>query len=144
MTTDRFKAYSQHGDYMGTFSADRVYGDEDPLECDITQRLIDGKIMQRGETLVKVLLSDAARLGGNPVVRFFIMGSGSHRTIAAAFNDQDPVPVRAVDVDLSFEQFFSLFRNFQLSILPRAFDAGNKRHTESNRTGPLPAKRLGF
>jgi len=144
MTIHSFKASSQHGDFKGTFSADRVYGSASPLECDITQMLIAGKIMNQGEALVKILLSDSTRIDGNPVVRFFIMESGGDQTNAAAFNDQEPVPVRTVDVDLSFEQFFKMFRNFQLSLFPRAYEPSDKRHNELSHNGPLPASILGF
>ncbi|HCG7925592.1 hypothetical protein [Vibrio parahaemolyticus] len=121
MYSETFKASVQYGDWKGTCAAD----DADTVGA--STWLKDNNHMSDDEFLIGVKMFAGENHGEHrdPVsVSFMILPLESGQTVEQKISTSDgPVEVKVVRVDMDIQEFFALFKRFEVA-LPRskAFD----------------------
>lgn len=114
MSTEFFKASVQYGDYKGTAAAD---GHDNYT---IDNYMITQGLKTSNDRIVGIKLWSGevhGELQNQPVsVIAYLMDSPSFEVVSAAIDGTDPVPVRQVRFEVSLEQFFGLFKRFEIAI----------------------------
>lgn len=114
---DTFKASVQYGDFKGTSAADRADNGHD-----LDTFLKDKGLIQPDEFLIAASLWVGESKGGAPGNAYikaylFNTAGGNHGSVKEALDNMlDPIPVRAVDVPVSAEQFVSFFKRFSVML----------------------------
>lgn len=117
MYSDTFKASVQYGDWKGTCAAD------DADDADASSWLKDNDYMKDNEFLIGVKMFAGENHGEHrdPVsVSFMILPLEKGQTVdqkIAASNG--PVEVKVIRVDMGIQEFFALFKRFEVA-LPRS------------------------
>jgi len=126
----QFKASVQYGDFKGTAAADNADGDHGLND------FIKGKgLIQDGEFLIAASLwvgdSAGGKLGHTYIhAHLFNHGESNHDTVKAALDAMDgPIPVRAVDVEVTPEQFISFFKRFSVVLTRPSLHLDGREYT---------------
>lgn len=114
---ESFKASTQYGDWTGSVSADnhdRV-GMRDFLK--------EKGLIKDGEFPISASIwigeNHGERLGRISIQAYIFQGEG-HDTIKDAIGKmREPIPVKIIDLDISLEEFFVLFKRFNLFLNAR-------------------------
>lgn len=117
MTTTNFHASAKYGDWKGTASAD----DHDHI--DFRDYLKSNGYMKDGEFLVGIETSQAEVAEStlkNPlyVSVLIVESTNAYDTVAEQVKHQVPLQVRRERLRLNVEEFFGLFKRFEISISP--------------------------
>jgi hypothetical protein len=108
---ESFKASAQYGDWKGTVAADSQ-------PSGLREWLEENKLIEDGEFLVAATLYVSEHNFDSPHVRAFVFENArkfeSVRDAIAA--TKGPIPVREVRVNLSTEEFFDLFKRFDVML----------------------------
>jgi hypothetical protein len=111
MTT--FGAGTQYGDWNGDVSAD----DADTLR--IQQYVRDKGLLKKGEFLVGIEFYQA----GSLYLKGLVINYADHDTVVEALAKlPDPLPLRQIDLALSHDEFFKLFKRFSIALQPRKIE----------------------
>jgi hypothetical protein len=108
-----FKASVQYGDFKGTAAADNADGEHD------LNHFLKGKgLIQDDEFLVAASMwvgeSSGGKLGRS-YVKAYLYDKADHDTVKAALEaTEGPIQVRAVDVEVTPEQFISFFKRLEV------------------------------
>jgi hypothetical protein len=115
-----FKASTQYGDWKGSASADR--SDANTLRDLLEQQ----GLLRAGEFLVGAKLwvgeNHNNKLGRVIVTAYLIDGSHFDNVKQAIADAGDGLKLREVDVALTLEEFFSLFKRFEVSLSDPSFE----------------------
>lgn len=123
MSTDVFKASVQYGDYKGTTAADD-HGDHTISDYMNAQGLKSGEERILGLKLWSGEVHGSVQ--NQPVgVTAYLIASESFEEVRDALASTDPVIVKEVRFEVSLEQFFGLFKRFEIAIT--RFDELNGR-----------------
>jgi hypothetical protein len=114
MTTERFRASVQYGDFKGTAAADGADRN------DASQWLTDRGLKAEHEFLVglTLLVGENRGVHEDPVsVRFLLAERGDHDTVKAAIDSSNEAfPVRCVRTEMPIAEFLGLFKRFSVYI----------------------------
>ncbi|HYG49230.1 MAG TPA: hypothetical protein VD846_14960 [Allosphingosinicella sp.] len=122
-----FKAGVQYGDFEGSAAADRA--DQD----DLGDYLRKNGLMQPGEFLVAAEVWIGENHGGvvkNPFIRALVVNAPDYDGAVREVLNQDPVPVRKIDLPLSLNDFIGLFKRFAVTLTIRGGDLHGKDYKE--------------
>jgi len=122
-----FKAAVQYGDFEGTAAADRAD------KNDLGDYLRSNGLMQAGEFLVAVELWVGENHGGKvaqPSIRALVVDAPDYDGAVRNVLNQDPVPVRKIDLPISLDQFLGLFKRFAVTLTIRGGELGGKDYRE--------------
>ena len=122
MEQETFEASVQYGDFSGSVAA--VRGDRES----ITDWLSSRELLQPGETVCGITLSIGENHGdeiANPVQITIYLWSGVSidELNSAIHTTSSPLTVRRVETVMTFPEFFSLFKRFNLTLSPRMHGA---------------------
>lgn len=115
MITETFKAGSHYGDFTGTAAADSLefHGFQELLK---SQGLIkDEEYLVGIEASASAPLAAPAQINSLSVTALLTNNNGYQNT-QAAIDSGSPLKVRKVKLDIPIADFFSLFKQFQISI----------------------------
>src|SRR3979490_828679 len=105
-----FKAGVQYGDWDGTAAAD----DADHNHVSLQRYLDDNKLIQPDEFLIATSLwvgENHGKLGSVSVTAYLYKKAGGFDTVKAELDAlQGAIPVRKVDIELTLEEYFVLFK----------------------------------
>ena len=123
MHTTNFHASTKYADWKGTASAD----DHDHVT--VRQYLTDKGIMKAGEFLVgvettQVEVTEKTLTHPLYVTLYFVEKSGDYDTVAAQAASQKPLLVRKATTQIPVEEFFGLFKRFEIAITPHGLIDG--------------------
>ncbi len=122
-----FKAGVQYGDFEGTAAADRAD------RGDLREYLEAQNLIQPGEFLVAVELWIGENHSGKvaqPSIKALLVDAPDYDGAVRDVLNQDPVPVRKVDVPLTLEEFVGLFKRFAVTLTIRGGNLGGKDYNE--------------
>lgn len=112
--SERFKASVQYGDWEGTAAAD------DADEIDLDDILSKNGLKSDQEFLLGIEVFIGENHGGkveSPYVTVLLVDRGTFDDVDALLKGtKGPVPVKAVDVELTLEEFFGLFKRFSVNL----------------------------
>jgi hypothetical protein len=129
MTTGRFRAGVQYGDWKGTAAADDADGAYDLASVLEAKGLFDHKT----QFLVAAEIYVAENQGGKaeaPFIHAFIIDDDDD---AATLTDKlknrrDPIEVRHVEVELSIEELIGCFKRFSVVLTHRALGLEDREY----------------
>jgi hypothetical protein len=132
MATDRFRASVQYGDWEGTASADNAdHGDLRDLL--IKKNLMDGD----REFLVGATLWIGENHGGEvqaPFVHAILIEGREFDRIQPQLKQQDdPIPVRNLDLELTLEEFLGLFKRLSVVLTNRGLGLTDREYQWNER-----------
>lgn len=114
MTTQKFCAAVQYGDFKGTAAADKSDNH------DLRKYLESKNLINEGEFLVGVEMYSGEVHGpeqNKPVhVTVLLTKLDKFETVKAAIESGKPLNVREVRFELSLSQFFGMFKRFEICI----------------------------
>ncbi|MCF5747102.1 hypothetical protein [Pseudomonas tremae] len=114
MSTDFFKASVQYGDYKGSVAAD----DHDSYTID--HYMVSQGLKTSDDRIVGIKMWSGevhGNLQNQPVgITAYLIESPGFDEVSTAINGPDPIPVKQVSFDVSLEQFFGLFKRFEIAI----------------------------
>lgn len=122
-----FRAGVQYGDFGGTAAADRADG------SDLGDYLRSNNLMHENEFLVAAELWIGENHRGvvaKPHIRALVVDAPDYDGAVKDVLNQDPVPVRKIDVDLTLEGFIGLFKRFAVTLTVRGGDLEAKDYKE--------------
>lgn len=122
-----FKAGVQYGDFKGTAAADRA--DKD----DVTDYLRSNGLIQAGEFLVAVELWVGENHAGKvaqPSIRALVVDAPDYDGAVREVLNQNPVPVRAINLPITLDQFLGLFKRFAVTLTIRGGELDGKEYRE--------------
>ncbi len=106
------KASVQYNDWTGTCAADNA-GDRAML-CFLTER----GLINDTECLVGIELwigeNHAGKVEQPYVTAFVIEGHKDHDDVTKLIGETNPIPMKRIDVEISLNEFLSLFKRFDL------------------------------
>jgi hypothetical protein len=115
----KFTASVQYGDWKGTVAADNA--DRSEMQNYLkTAGMIAGQ-----EFLVGIELSGATGGAGgehHPFIFAYVISGTSLADVESQLKTTGPIQVRRLDLKLSLQQFFDLFKRFHLTISPGRLD----------------------
>ena len=124
MTTSKFKATVQYGDFKGSVAADGA-DREHPRVW-----LKNKKLMRDDEYLLGIELDVGENHGSHkdPVrVSFLFTTLDDHPNIISKLNDsEDPVIVRKIVEEMNISDFFGLFKRFSINLASNAIFEGKE------------------
>jgi hypothetical protein len=106
-----FKASTQYGDWEGTAKAD---DQPKSLHTYLEEKGLIGK----DEFLLAATIYIGEHSFDSPYIKAFVFEKGSeYGSVKAQIEStKDPIPVRQVDVSLTAEEFFELFKRFDVML----------------------------
>ncbi|CUA99415.1 hypothetical protein [Comamonas thiooxydans] len=114
MSQDTFRAGTQYGDFKGSASADRHD------TADISSYLKARGLIQEGELALAIELYSGevhARTQDENVFVTVLLATGEgHDNIQAAIDSGEPLKVRKVRLEMHLNEFFGLFKRFNICI----------------------------
>lgn len=123
-----FKAGVQYGDYEGTAAADRADVN------DLADYMQSQGLMHPGEFLIAVELWIGENQRGNvaqPSIRALVVNAPNYEGAVRDVLNQDPVPVRKIDLPLSLEDLLARFKRFAVTLTIRGVDLSGKDYREA-------------
>lgn len=123
-----FKAAVQYGDYKGSSAADDADGDAD-LRTFLTKK---GLMKEEEFLLGSTLWIGENRAGklGHVGIQALLFNSPDHATVTAALEAiEGPVPVRAVTLEVSLDEYLCFFKRFAVTITRKGFDLNEREFT---------------
>jgi hypothetical protein len=130
-----FKAGVQYGDFEGSAAADRAdHGD-------LGDYLRKNGLMREGEFLIaaEVWIGENHPKPGappwtnavaEPSIRALVVDAPDYDGAVRDVLNQDPVPVRKIDLPLTLNQFVGLFKRFAVTLTIRGGDLAGKDYRE--------------
>jgi hypothetical protein len=123
-----FKASVQYGDWQGTAAAD---GDH---ASTLSSYLETKGLTKPGEFLIAMSLWVGENHGGelgSIIVRAFLFdGPRDHESVRMALaNISGAIPVRAIDLTLTLEQFVLLFKRFDIVLTWRGLELEDREYS---------------
>jgi hypothetical protein len=114
---ETFRASVQYGDWEGTAAADDASHGTTSFEVYLEKK----KLIKPNEFLVAASLwvgeNHDNKLGSVLVQAFLFKGHHDFESLRAALAAApDPIPVRAVDITLTLEEFIGLFKRFDVML----------------------------
>jgi hypothetical protein len=122
-----FKAGVQYGDFEGSAAADRAD------QGDLSDYLRKNGLMQAGEFLVAAEVWIGENHGGvvkDPFIRALVVDAPDYDGAVRDVLNQDPVPVRKIDLPLSLNEFIGLFKRFAITLTVRGGELADKDYRE--------------
>jgi hypothetical protein len=122
-----FRAGVQYGDFEGTAAADRAD------KNDLSDYLRSNGLMQAGETLIAVELWIGENHGGKvaqPSIQAIVVNAPDYDSAVRDVLNQDPVPVRKINLPISLDEFLGLFKRFAVTLTIRGGELGGKDYRE--------------
>jgi len=125
-----FKASVQYGDFKGTAGADNADGNHG-----LNDFIKDRGLIQDGEFLIAASLwigeSAGGKLGHTYIqALLFNHGDSNYETVKAALDAMGgPIPVRAVDISVSPEEFISFFKRFSVVLTRPSLNLDGREYT---------------
>lgn len=114
MSMETFKASVQYGDYKGTAAADAHDSST------INDYMIKQGLMGKGDQIVGVKLWSGevhGHIQNKPVdVTVYLINSPGFDEVRNAIDGTTPVLVREVRFEIGLEEFFGLFKRFEIAI----------------------------
>lgn len=124
----RFRAGVQYDDWRGTAAADSAF------DLDLAEYLKMHGHMSNREVVVGVDVWVGENHGGPsvaPNITAFIADRDSFDTVKAMIeNTPDPLDFRRVDLEISFEEFFGLFKRFDIVITRKGLELEGREYRE--------------
>lgn len=115
MITEIFKASTHYGDFTGTAAADNLelHG--------LHEHLKDQDLIKEGEYLVGIEASTSAPLASTAQIHSLsvialVTNNNGYANTLEAIDSGSPLKIRKVKLELPIAHFFSLFKQFQISI----------------------------
>ncbi len=122
----KFKAGVQYGDWEGTAAADNAD------ETSFTKRLLDQGLIGENEFLVGIEIwsgENHAGVASPPTVYAYVVDGDSHANVGSYLsNKSTPAKVKQVEITLSYEEFFGLFKRFNVVLTGRELDLVNREY----------------
>jgi len=122
-----FTASAQYDDWKGSCAADNIAHD------DLFDLLKARKLMSDGEFPVGVKVYIGENQGGKveaPYLEVLLIDRGDFDSANAALKAmKDPVPLKAVRLELTMDSFFGLFKRFRFALSPWGLDMENREYT---------------
>jgi hypothetical protein len=127
----KLKANVQYGDFEGTAAAD------DGHDQSIHNFLREKGVVSKDDFLVGVEIWVGENHGGPskpPTIRALIAPAGDFDTFKSNLDRQEELRLREVEIELSFEDFFGLFKRFSIVLTKRGLDLMGREYEaiESN------------
>ncbi|MGN3747526.1 hypothetical protein [Proteus mirabilis] len=117
MSIEKFNANVQYDDYKGTTAADKQDIN------DVYKYLEKKQQRNKNEFIVGISLY-AHDLALNPAyelsVRFFLSDLQGESDVPTLIKSKNPLSVKEVKIDMSYREFFQLFKRFNLTLSPKA------------------------
>lgn len=108
-----FKAAVQYGDFGGTAAADRAD------KGDLQEYLRANNLIAQNEYLIAAEVWIGENHEGvvkKPSIRALVVDAPNHAGAVEDILNQDPVPVRAIEVSVSLEQFIGFFKRLAVTL----------------------------
>jgi len=123
---ERFKASTQYGDWKGTVAAD-----EQPSS--IRDYLKKNKLIGDHEFLLAATLYVGENSFDAPYIKAFVFEKGNdYQSVKAALEaNKGPIPVRRVDVKLTMQEFFELFKRFDVMLTWHGLELEGREYSAS-------------
>ncbi|MBJ7314313.1 hypothetical protein ACFOLJ_14435 [Rugamonas sp. CCM 8940] len=122
-----FKASVQYQDNNGTAAAD--HADKN----DLTDYLKAKKLMSDDEFVVASSLWVGENHGGklgSVTVKAYLFDKPSYATVKDALDAiAGPIPVRAVKIEVTIEEFIGFFKRFEVVLTRKGFDIEGREYT---------------
>ena len=117
MSIEKFSASVQYDDYKGTTAADNQDIN------DVYKYLEKKQQRNKNEFIVGISLY-AHDLALNPSrelsVRFFLSDLQGESDVPTLIKSKNPLSVKEIKIDMSYREFFQLFKRFNLTLSPKA------------------------
>lgn len=117
MSIEKFNASVQYDDYKGTTAADKQDIN------DVYKYLEKKQQRNKNEFIVGISLY-AYNLALNPShelsVRFFLSDLQGESDVPTLIKSKNPLSVKEIKIDMSYREFFQLFKRFNLTLSPKA------------------------
>jgi hypothetical protein len=116
-----FKASTQYGDWRGTASADDI----DPSSVSVRRYIREKNVGKPTEFLIAVefFLGETHHSNDLPkpfIHAYFLDGVAKYEEAQKKIEEyqarNEPIPVRQVDIDISLEEFFGMFKRFAVTL----------------------------
>ncbi|HEX8624506.1 MAG TPA: hypothetical protein VF782_05440 [Allosphingosinicella sp.] len=123
-----FKAGVQYGDFEGSAAADRAD------QGDLGDYLRNNGLLQPGEFLVGAEVWIGENHGGvvkAPFISALVVEAPDYDGAVRDVLNQDPVPVRKIDLPLSLNEFIGLFKRFAVTLTIRGGELTDKDYREA-------------
>jgi hypothetical protein len=126
MTT--FTASVQYNDKLGTAAADRA--DQD----DLNDYLDKNGLIDDDEFVLSTSLwvgeNHGGKLGHVSVTAYLFNAVGYDNVNEALRLIEGPIPVRAVELEVTLEEFFAFFKRFKVFLTPKGLDITTREFKE--------------
>ena len=123
-----FRAGVQYNDWIGTAAADNA------ADLDLTKLLTDRGLAEEGEFVVAAEIWVGENHGGPsqpPRVNVFLATAQGYDNVKQKLKyEEDPLDLRKVGFDLTFEEFFGLFKRFNVVISRRGLALDERTYRE--------------
>lgn len=117
MSIEKFNASVQYDDYKGTTAADKQDIN------DVYKYLEKKQQRNKNEFIVGISLY-TYNLALNPShelsVRFFLSDLQGESDVPTLIKSKNPLSVKEIKIDMSYREFFQLFKRFNLTLSPKA------------------------
>ncbi|WP_095780057.1 hypothetical protein [Mesorhizobium sp. WSM3868] len=128
----KLKASVQYGDFEGTAAAD------DGHDQSFHNFLLDKGVLSKDDFVVGVEIWVGENHGGPsnpPTIRALVAPAAGFDAFKGSLTRQEKLRLREVEVELSFEEFFGLFKRFSIVLTKRGLELGGREYEpiESNR-----------
>jgi len=107
MGQENFNASVQYNDMKGTAAADSAD------KSDLSKYLQDNKLIAEGEVLVGVQMYSGERTFS---VQALVSSYAGYDNVKVAVESGKPLHVRKIPLELTLEQFFKLYKRFEVAI----------------------------
>jgi hypothetical protein len=128
---ESFKASVQYGDWQGTAAADDAGGGENSIRDYLEKK----QLIKPDEFLIATSLwigeNHDGKLGHVSIRAFLLKGHRDFESVQTALADLrgEPVPVRAVEIPLTFEEFVALFKRFDVMFTRHGFKLEDREYS---------------
>ena len=110
-----FTAGVQYGDWKGTVAADEAHES-------LHQFLRNKGVLGEGSYVVAIRFFSGDNFGGkagNPWIRFVVADGAGHDDIQSQIAAEGTLKFKEIDIELSLEEFFALFKRFSIVLTSR-------------------------
>jgi hypothetical protein len=122
-----FEAHVQYDDWLGTAAADNAD------QGDIWDLLRSKKLIDDGEFLIAWEFGFTERVKGEedrPWIRAFVINAPDHKKASELLEKlDDPIPARAIKLELKTQEFFDLFKRLNVCVSLRGLRVNGREMT---------------
>ena len=129
MTTAKFSASTQYGDWKGTVSADNVDNHIENI-YEILEKKSDFEISK--DALLGIQFYSGEYHGGEPLkprISAVVMPASNFDDAAEKLqNNPDPIPSRVIELELDHSEFLCLFKRFSITLTKKGLDLQDREY----------------